>query len=311
MAFNTTTNSEALVAELLSRKVLDRVEPELTVHKLGMEAQIPKGESKTIRWVRYGSLAANVTPIPTEGTTPAESNITISDVTVIAQQYGAYTSVTDVMKDTSRFDNLKQAANILGDSAKKALEQLAINELDSNAAELFVNGAANEAALTATDYAELEDFIAAMQQQRVANLDPHTGDEYSVVLNKAITFDVLTDTTGVSWYDTMKRTQKGQDKVIKGELGSLFGMRFMESGLMSSVNNGLADIKYSYVLANEAFGTVDIASQGIKTLIAAGGPSDSDPLDQRRKVGYKFYNAVKYLDAGSKRCIIVKAAASN
>jgi len=33
MAMNTTANSEALVAEMLSRKILDRAEPELTVHK--------------------------------------------------------------------------------------------------------------------------------------------------------------------------------------------------------------------------------------------------------------------------------------
>jgi len=152
-----------------------------------------------------------------------------------------------------------------------------------------------------------------MQLQRIDNLDPHSRDEYAAVLHKAVVFDVLTDTTGVSWYDSMKRTQTGQNKVIKGELGSLFGIRFHESGLMTSKNNTQATpvpVKYSYVLANEAFGTVDISNKGIKTFIAPAGPSKSDPLDQRRPVGYKFYNANKYLDAGSKRCIVVKSAAS-
>lgn len=308
---DTTTNSEALVAEMLSRRILDRAEPELTVHKLGMQAQIPKGGSKDIRWVRYGSVAAITTPL-TEGTTPAATAISTSEVSATAVQYGAHASITDVLEDTSQFDNQKQAANILGDTARKTLETLAITELDSAGSELFVNDRATEDLIQATDYAELEDFIAAMQLQRIDNLDPHSNDEYAAVLHKATVFDVLTDTTGVSWFDAMKRTQPGQNKIIKGDLGSLFGLRFFESGLMTSATNALTvPVKYNYVLAKEAFGTVDIKNQGIKAMIAQRGPSDSDPLDQRRRVGYKFYNVNKYLEASSKRCVIVKAAVSN
>lgn len=307
---DTSANSELLVAEWLSRKVLDRTEPELTVHKLGMEASIPQGESKTARWVRYDSLAANLTPL-TEKTTPAETAITNTETQVIVSQYGGWACVSDVLADTSRFNNLQQARDILSDSAKKTIEQLNINEIDSEGYELFVNDRATEDDIVATDTAELEDFICAMQLQRIDDLDPHSNGEHAAVLNKAVVFDVLVDTTGVSFYDTMKHTTRGQDQIIKGDLGSLYGLRFMESGLMTSEDNagGIA-VKNSYVFANQPFGTVDIKNQGIKILMTKAGATDSDPLDQRRKVGYKFYYASKYLESGSKRAVVIRSAAS-
>lgn len=307
---DTSANSQALIAEYLSRGVLDRAEPELTVHKQGRLTNIPQGESKTARWVRYGSVAGNTTPL-TEKTTPAETAITTSDVQVIAQQYGQWACVSDVLKDTSRFDNLKQARDILADSAKKTIEQLAINEIDSEGYNLFVNGAANADALTATDTAELEDFICAMELQRIDNLDAHRDGDYTVILNKAVTFDVLVDTTGVSHFEAMKGTDAGRRKIESGEIGRLYGMRFLESGLMSSNDNaGSVPIKNSFVFAFEPFGVVDIRSQGIKIMMTDGRPTDGDPLAQRQKVGYKLYYATKYLEPSSKRAVIVQSAAS-
>ena len=308
----TSGNSEVLIDEYLSKKVLHRAEPELQVHKLGRMENIPGKNSKTARWVRYGSVAANTTPL-TEKTTPSETAISTSDVEVIAAQYGQWACVSDELEDVSSFNNLDQAADILADSARKTIESLVIAEIDSAAAQSYANGVANANAITASDILDLEDLIGAANDQASDNLPPHSQDMYAVVLHRANLFDLMVDTTGVAFTEIMKHTNEGQKKLMKGELGSLYNLRFFVSDLMSSADNTqtpAVNVKSNYVFAYEPFGTVDIKSRGIRVMRTKREPSDSDPLSQRQKVGYKFWYAVKYLQASSKRAIRVRAASA-
>ncbi len=305
---DTSNNSEAIIAEYLSKRVLHRAEPELAVAKLGRSENIPGKNSKNVRWVRYDSVAANTTPI-VEKETPAESQIDTRDVEVTADQYGQWACVSDQLEDVSAFNNLDQAADILGDSARKTIETLVITENDAEAAEQFANGKVDADALDDTDTLQLDDLICAANRQAQDSLPPHMGGNYTVVLHRANLFDLKVDTDGVSFTEIMKHSSQGQSKIMKGELGELYGLKFFVSDLMTSADNmGGDNIKSNYVFAFEPFGTVDIKNRGIEVMRTRREPSDSDPLRQRQKVGYKFWYATKYLDPGSKRTIRVQAA---
>ena len=305
---DTSVNSEAIIAEWLSRKVLDRAEPELAVAKQGRMENIPGKESKNVRWVRYASVGPNITPI-TEAITPAETAILTSDVEVTAQQYGQFAQVSDELEDVSAFNNLDQAADILGDSAAKTIETLVINELVTEAAEQFQGGAVDADALTAADTLTIEDCLSASNQQAQDDLKPHRDGLYTVVLHRSQHFDLLTEADNVAFSTIMQHTREGQRKIEKGVLGELYGLRFMVSDLMPANDNmGGVSIKDNFVFAFEPFGVVDIKNRGIRVMRTRREPSDSDPLSQRQKVGYKFWYATKYLDPSSKRAIRLQAA---
>jgi len=308
---DTTVNSETIIAEWLSRRVLDRAEPELAVAKQGRMENIPGKESKNVRWVRYASVNPNITPL-VEATTPAETAINTSDVSVTASQYGQYACVSDELEDISAFDNLKQAADILGDAASKTIETLVINELVTESAEQFQGGAADADALGDSDTLTIEDCLSASNQQAQDNLKPHRDGLYTVVLHRAALYDLLIEADNVAFSTIMQHTDKGQRKIEKGSLGELYGLRFMVSDLMEDNDNMSAvSIKDNFVFAFEPFGVVDIKNRGIRVMRTRREPSDSDPLSQRQKVGYKFWYATKYLESGSKRSIRLQAASGS
>lgn len=305
---DTSTNSQLLVDEYLSQRVLHRAEPELQVYKLGKKESIPSKNSKNIRWVRYAAISANVTPL-TEGTTPSETAISTSDVECVAQQFGQWAMVTDQLEDTSAFNNLEQAADILGDGAQKSIETLCITELNSTAADQFADGVATVNLITSANVLDLEDLISAANSQASDYLPPHSEGCYAVVLHRSNMYDLLVDTSGLAFSDIMKHTKEGQGKIIKGELGELYGLRFYVSDLMTAAaNTQPISVKSNYVMAFEPFGVVDIGNRGIQVMRTQRGPSDSDPLSQRQKVGYKMWFKAKYLQASSKRVIRVRAA---
>lgn len=308
---DTSFNSEAIIAEWLSRRVLDRAEPELAVAKQGRRENVPGKESKNVRWVRYGSVNPNTTPL-VEKTTPAETAIDTSDVSVTAAQYGQYACVSDELEDISAFDNLRQAADILGDAASKTIETLVIDELVTESAEQFQGGAVDADALTASDTLTIEDCLSASNQQAQDNLKPHRDGLYTVVLHRAALYDLLIEADNVAFSTIMQHTDRGQRKIEKGSLGELYGLRFMVSDLMEANDNMSAvSIKDNFVFAYEPFGVVDIKNRGIRVMRTRREPSDSDPLGQRQKVGYKFWYATKYLDPGSKRSIRLQAASGS
>lgn len=308
---DTTANSEAIIAEYLSRKVLDRAEPELVVYKQGRMENIPAKNSKNVRWVRYGSVGPNTTPL-VEKTTPTEQAITTSEVETTALQFGTWACVSDQLEDVSAFNNLDQAADILSDSAHKTIETLSINELVTEAAEQFQGDNVDADAISAGETLTIEDCLSASNQQAQDNLKPHRNGLYTVVLHRASLYDLLVEADNVAFSTIMQHTREGQRKIEKGELGELYGLRFMVSDLMEANNNlGAVSIKDNFVFAYEPFGVVDIARRGIQVMRTKRESSDSDPLRQRQKVGYKFWYATKYLESGSKRCIRLQAASGS
>ena len=269
---------------------------------------IPGKNSKLVRWVRYASVDANITPI-VEATTPSETAIPTSDVEVTAQQFGQFAQVSDELEDISAFNNLDQAADILGDAASKTIETLVINELVTEAAEQFQGGQADADAISATEVLTIEDCLSASNQQAQDNLKPHRDGLYTVVLHRSQMFDLLVEGDNVAFTTIMQHTREGQRKIEKGVLGELYGLRFMVSDLLQANDNMTSvSIKDNFVLAFEPFGVVDILRRGIRVMRTRREPSDSDPLSQRQKVGYKFWYATKYLESGSKRAIRLQAA---
>ncbi len=82
--------------------------------------------------------------------------------------------------------------------------------------------------------------------------------------------------------------------------------------MSAAANSTPLSVKNNYVIGEEAFGCVELDGDSIQMFIKdhkSGGVAN--PLEQFATVGYKIQGFVaKYLDASSKRVVIVRASAS-
>jgi N4-gp56 family major capsid protein len=87
--------------------------------------------------------------------------------------------------------------------------------------------------------------------------------------------------------------------MLKGEVGKLYGIRFVESPNIKTGTGAASAVTYhNWVFGMEGYGVVEIDSMSLKTYVKQLGSSGvSDPLDQISTVGYKFSHVTKVLDA--------------
>jgi len=93
--------------------------------RFGQVRDIPqKAGSSTIKFRRYGNLAAATTPL-TEGVTPAGSQMSVTDITATVAQYGDFVTYSDVVDYESQDATLTEFAEVLGDHRGVTHEQYA------------------------------------------------------------------------------------------------------------------------------------------------------------------------------------------
>lgn len=316
MAVQTSTkqNSAHIYYE---KKLLSVLEPRLVLQPLGKKQRLPKGNGKRVDWLRYDSIAEstvdlNTAPNPGEGQVPTEIAFNTSRIFAEIKQYGQYAKVSDLLSDTAIDPVLENLSERFGVAASKTVEKLIVDELANNCANQNVGGSTTFSGMASTDVLSHKELIEAMIRQKADYIGPHESGDYVAVLHPRCEYDLLVDNTAGSFLDINKYTDKRP--LMTGEIGRMYGMRFLVSDkMLTSANSGAGgtiDIHQSFVIGEEAFGVVELNGDAMKMIIKRHGSAGAlDPLDQFATVGYKINGfAVKYLDAGSKRVIAVNAA---
>lgn len=79
------------------RKLLMTTKQDLVFYSYGKKAPIPRGGGKSLEWRRFENIAVG-THVLTEGTAPAETQATYSNVAATISQYGAYAKISDLLQ---------------------------------------------------------------------------------------------------------------------------------------------------------------------------------------------------------------------
>jgi len=316
MASTTLTNAANLHL-YYEKKLLSVLEPRLVLQPLGKKQRLPKGNGKRVKWLRYSTINSSVVPL-TEGTVPNEIAFTTATVQADIEQYGQYAKVSDLLSDTAIDPVMENLSERFGIAASKTIEELIISEISQNCANQNVNGRANFAAIGATpgvsDVLNHKELIEAMIRQKAELIGPHESGDYVCVLHAHAEYDLLSDTQAGSFLDIQKYTDNRP--VLNGEIGRMYGMRFLVSDKMlnslPAVHGGPSNVVQSFVIGEEAFGVVELNGDAMKMIMKKHGSAGAvDPLDQFATVGYKINGfAAKYLQSGSKRVIAVNSASS-
>ena len=282
-----------------SRELLKTIEQTVVLDQFASKQPLPeKSGSKTMRFFRYDEgNAANVSTI-TEGTNPAASALQIESVDVDLTQYGQVIAISDLASATELFNNLEQATLRVGRDAALKMDGIIRDELFSNDADIpsgnnIYSGSTTSwgSSISAVD---ATDFLDAATSLKIEAATPINGF-FVAVVGPQVARDLMNDGDWIAAHH-----YASPDNIVRGEIGRLHGVRFVETTLpyraavgaqFTYVNNGA--YYGSVVVGAEAYACASLNSQSpfAPSVIITNGADKSDPLNLQTKVGMKFYTA--------------------
>lgn len=275
------------------RRFLERLEPNVVLKQCGDMKPLPQRSGTLIKWHRLGVLAVATTAL-TENTNPSETNVTTSEVSVEPLSYGAWTKVSTELNLKSINPIVEEIQDAQADQAAKTYDRLIFNALNGNLTDQFAGGAASEAAVADADVLNASELRKAVYNLRKNHVPTFEGGMYKMVIDPASQFDLLTDSAGGALIEASKYTTF--DKVMKGEIGSLYGARVMVSNHLPTGTGATDDTYRAFLFGRQTFGITELAQHGVKTFRYKDG-STENPLNMYSTIGWKFMMAAVVLEA--------------
>lgn len=309
MANTTRTQIPAEVNNFYDRKLLTRAVPLFVHTRWAQIRDIPRNAGTSlIKFRRYGNLTAATTAL-TEGVTPAGSQLSVTDITATALQYGDFVTVTDVVDYESQDPVLSEATEILGDQYGDTVDQLCRDVIVAGTTVQRVNDRATRLLVQAGDKADAATFRKCIKtlknaeaRQMTTQVDPNTGynttpipKSYIGIIHPDISYTVkhLTGFVPVEKYPNGKT-------VMEGEIGYFEEVRLIET-TNAKVHTGegaaAIDVYSIIILGMNAYGTTRISGEAVKNIVKPlGSGGTQDPLDQRATSGWKATFIAKILN---------------
>jgi N4-gp56 family major capsid protein len=167
MATNTSAQFQADIRRILDHDVLRLAQRYLVVYQHARKKSLEKNSGTVWTATRFNRLPLPVGPL-SEGVPPTGENITISQVTGIALQWGDKVTITDVAELTIEHDLIQQAKRLLGYQIAELKESNAFNQLASGTQVNYVNSRGARASIVAGDV--LDPFTVNRTVSNLKNL---------------------------------------------------------------------------------------------------------------------------------------------
>lgn len=285
-----TTQTTALLTNEMQtyydKKLLSRFLPNFVYAQWGQKRPLPKNGGMTINFRKFASLTAATTPL-TEGVTPAGNSITVTALTSTVNQYGDFVQVSDILDLVAIDPVLDEMADVLGEQASDTIDQVVRDILTAGTNVQYANGRASRITVAAGDNLTITEIRKAVRTLKRNKVRPAADGDYIAIVEPGATYDLQSDS---SWVNANQYA--GSKQIFSGEIGRMFGVRFVETAnakKFAGAGAAGADVYATVIFGAEAYGMVDVAGSGaVKNIIKPlGSAGSADPLDQRATTGWK------------------------
>ncbi len=221
---NTTTKNgmSPIMEAVLNRYVLEANKTKRKYTKFGQKVDIPKGKAKTVAFDKLSPLPKATTPL-TEGVTPKGAAINITRVKGEPEQFGNYVSYTDQLdffaNDPS--PEVLKYADLLTENQLETFEHLDAMELASGLNVFYAGEAKSRAELK--DVLTVKDVRRAVTSLKRNKVQPADGTDYIAFIHPDVVYNIYNDE---EW--RQPHTYRDTKQLYDGEIGRLFGVRFIE-----------------------------------------------------------------------------------
>ena len=255
------------------------------------EKQPMKGNK--IEWRKFNTFAKAMTPLQ-EGVIPTGQTFGMTKIEGEITQHGDFTAVSDRLELESYDDVIFGATEEMGAAEGETYDTLTRNILVAgNSVQYCPNGeteVTSRANITKNCILTPEVVHKASTWLK-KNKAPKINGSYVALIHPSVAHDLTATQT---WIEYHKHTNP--TPIFKGEIGELYGVRFVESNncqVWKEMEEDTA-VYATLFLGAKAFGILDPQGEGmemiIKTREQIGGP-----LNQFSTIGYKFCHGAKIL----------------
>ncbi|MBO5462191.1 MAG: N4-gp56 family major capsid protein [Clostridia bacterium] len=297
------TGSEGLSAEMKTfydKTLITLASPYLVHDQFGQKRDIPKNGGKNIEFRKFSTLPKALTPL-TEGVTPTGNKLNVSTITATVEQYGDYIEQTDLLELTAVDNTIVEATKQLASQAGITMDTVVRNEIvggtnvmycpkvSANGTETVVT---SRSAIDKTALLRVKDVFKAAAELKAMNA-PKIDGYYVGIIHPYVAYDLMQE-AGNQWMEVQKYTTP--ENMLKGEIGCLGGVRFVESTEAKIWREG-ADgcaVFATLILGADAYGVTSVNGGGIEHIVKQKGYGN-DPLNQRSSVGWKGLKTAKRL----------------
>jgi N4-gp56 family major capsid protein len=315
----TTTLSQVApgVQAFSDRNLLSRAQPNDVHGRFGQKRPISKRSGNQIKFRRYSQLAAATTAL-TEGTTPAGSSLSVTDVTATLAQYGDYVTLSDMVSLTNQDAVVTEATDVLGDQAGTTIDQVRRDVLVAGTNVAYAGTAvARAGVITKIAAADLDKAIRFLKNQNAKfmkeGIPPSDGVGTGAIRKAFVGIvhpDVEYDLESITGFKPVS-DYPSQMGVMEDEIGAYKNIRFVTStnakifadvttvttaGFKTS-GSGKNDVYATLIIAAEAYGVCPLSGEAMNTYVKAlGSAGTADPLEQRSTVGWKATTITQILN---------------
>lgn len=200
--------------------------------QFGQKRPVPKGSGKSVEFRRFSRLPKALKPI-TEGVTPAGNKLNVTAVSCTVDQYGDYIEQTDMLELTAVDNTIVEATKELASQAGLTLDTVVRNELAGGTNVMYAprlsDGIENEISsrsdITKDCRLRVKDVFRAAAELKAVNA-PKINGSYVAVIHPYVAYDLMQE-AGDKWLSIAKYVNP--ENILKGEIGTLGGVRFVES----------------------------------------------------------------------------------
>lgn len=319
MATNTYSNLSADVVAYLEKKLLQLPIRQLIAYQFADPEALPKGRGLSFTVSRWNRLPLPFAPI-SEGVPPLGESMTISQVSVTAQQWADGVILTDVAEMTIFHPPFQQAIELCGMQVAETMERNTYNALNALTQVNYVNSRGSRAALATGDVLDTQTImrtygalytlgaprfngderadmkITAETGGSKASKDPRSNPHYVALIHPLVAVDFRQNAdvrTAFSYSDI--------NRLYNAEAGEWNGIRFCESNMIPSWT-GVAQVNgtngtsgalatgtyYVQVTASDTQNQYESRVYQVSTSISVTGPSGSISVTLPNISGFTF-----------------------
>lgn len=277
-----------------SKDLIEMLGANLVHLQFGEPVSLPKHGGKTIEWRRWSKFKKALTPL-TEGVTPDGTPVDVGVVTARINQYGDYTTVSDLLEMTAIDNTIVEITAKHSENARLTIDTVVRNKLCAGTNVLWADKVVDGVATRVESRTALNkdckltpDMIArAAATLKKANA-PKIDGSYVAIIHPSVAYDLMRQP---EWIDVNKYSNA--TTIFNGEIGKLYGVRFVESteaAIFTDDNGGEGGLAvYATIfLGKGAYKVVKLDSNNIEVIVKGrGSAGTADPLSQRSTIGWK------------------------
>lgn len=244
---------------------------------------------KRAEWRRFNTYAPATTPL-VEAQPPTGKTFGMSTITGEIAQYGDFTTVSDVLELTAFDDVIYGATEEMGAAMGETYDVLTRDMISLGNSVMYAPNLGADGAETAVTARSGLNGTSRLTPKVVHNAStwlkkhraPKINGYYIAVIHPSVAHDLIeTD----EWKEFQKYTTS--DKIFKGEIGELYGIKFIESDTAKIVKTGNDAVYLTQFFGKDAFGIIDLEGAG-QEMIIHDKSEIGGPIDQYSTIGYKF-----------------------